>query len=64
MVSPALYLTEQLIACRSVTPQDGGCQQIIRARLAPLGFEFEQIDSGPADSVSYTHLTLPTNREV
>lgn len=49
MVSPALYLTEQLIACRSVTPQDGGCQQIIRARLAPLGFEFEPIDSGPAD---------------
>ncbi len=49
MSSRTLYLTEQLIACRSVTPDDGGCQQIIRKRLAPLGFEFEAIVSGPDD---------------
>jgi succinyl-diaminopimelate desuccinylase len=49
MSTPALYLTEQLIACRSVTPDDGGCQDLIRARLAPLGFAFESIVAGPAD---------------
>ncbi len=44
-----LRLTEQLIACRSVTPDDGGCQQLIRERLVPLGFGFETIVSGPDD---------------
>jgi succinyl-diaminopimelate desuccinylase len=48
-MSRTLHLVEQLIACRSVTPEDGGCQQIIRERLLPLGFEFETIVSGPAD---------------
>ncbi len=49
MSGRTLHLTEQLIACRSVTPHDGGCQQIIRERLAPLGFAFETIVSGPDD---------------
>ena len=49
MSSATLYLTEQLIACRSVTPDDGGCQRLIRERLAPLGFEFHEIVAGPAD---------------
>jgi len=49
MSNRTLHLTEQLIACRSVTPDDGGCQQIIRERLLPLGFSFETIVSGPAD---------------
>lgn len=47
MTNRTLHLTEQLIACRSVTPDDGGCQQIIRERLLPLGFSFETIVSGP-----------------
>ena len=45
----ALYLTEQLIARRSVTPEDGGCQQLLRERLEPLGFACETIVSGPDD---------------
>lgn len=45
----ALHLTEQLIARRSVTPDDGGCQAILRQRLEPLGFECETLVSGPAD---------------
>jgi succinyl-diaminopimelate desuccinylase len=49
MTNRTLHLTEQLIACRSVTPDDGGCQQIIRERLLPLGFSFETIVSGPDD---------------
>ena len=48
-MSRTLHLVEQLIACRSVTPEDGGCQQIIRERLLPLGFEFETLVSGPVD---------------
>ncbi|MGZ5269340.1 MAG: succinyl-diaminopimelate desuccinylase [Ramlibacter sp.] len=45
----ALYLTEQLISRRSVTPDDGGCQQLLRERLEPLGFACETIASGPDD---------------
>jgi succinyl-diaminopimelate desuccinylase len=48
-MTATLYLTERLIACRSVTPDDGGCQQILRERLAPLGFEFHTLVSGPDD---------------
>jgi len=48
-MSRALQLTEQLIACRSVTPDDGGCQALIAERLAPLGFECETLVAGPAD---------------
>ncbi|WP_048440716.1 succinyl-diaminopimelate desuccinylase [Caenimonas sp. SL110] len=45
----ALHLAEQLISRRSVTPDDGGCQEILAARLKPLGFVCETIESGPAD---------------
>lgn len=48
-MSRVLHLTEQLIAQRSVTPEDGQCQPILQARLAPLGFACETIESGPAD---------------
>jgi len=44
-----LELTEQLIAQASVTPLDAGCQALISARLAPLGFVCETIASGPDD---------------
>lgn len=46
----ALHLAEQLIARRSVTPDDAGCQQAIAGWLAPLGFECHRIDSGPAQA--------------
>ena len=48
-MSKTLHLTEQLIAQRTVTPEDGQCQPLIQARLAPLGFACETIASGPAD---------------
>jgi succinyl-diaminopimelate desuccinylase len=48
-MSKTLHLAEQLIARRSVTPEDGGCQSVIEARLKPLGFNCETIASGPAD---------------
>jgi succinyl-diaminopimelate desuccinylase len=42
-----LRLAEQLISRPSVTPDDAGCMDIIAARLAPLGFVCEWMDSGP-----------------
>jgi len=42
-MSATLELAKQLIGCRSVTPDDGGCQPLIAARLAPLGFRAETI---------------------
>jgi succinyl-diaminopimelate desuccinylase len=44
-----LQLTEQLISRPSVTPDDSGCQTILRDRLEPLGFVCETLTSGPDD---------------
>ncbi len=44
-----LRLAEELISKNSVTPRDAGCLDIIAARLVPMGFVCERIDSGPAD---------------
>ena len=45
----ALALAEALIARPSVTPRDAGCQGLIEARLAPLGFGCETHVLGPDD---------------
>ena len=44
-VSPTLALTRDLIARRSLTPDDAGCQALIEARLVPLGFQCETLVS-------------------
>ncbi len=46
-MTDTLALAEQLISCRSDTPQDAGCQAIIGQRLAAIGFELETLVSGP-----------------
>ena len=43
----ALHLTEQLIARRSLTPDDGGCNALISARLQAIGFECHALAFGP-----------------
>jgi succinyl-diaminopimelate desuccinylase len=48
-MSAALHLTEALIALRSPTPDDGGCQALLIERLRPLGFECETLVFGPDD---------------
>lgn len=48
-MSRTLHLAEQLIALPSITPEDAGCLDLLAARLAPLGFVCERLDSGPAD---------------
>jgi succinyl-diaminopimelate desuccinylase len=45
----ALRLAEALIARRSVTPDDAGCQDLIAARLRALGFACETLVAGPDD---------------
>ena len=47
-MSRTLQLAEQLISLPSLTPDDAGCQRLIGARLAPLGFQLETLESGPA----------------
>ncbi len=46
-MSATLRLAEQLIARRSVTPDDAGCQDLIAERLAPLGFVCTALPFGP-----------------
>ena len=46
-MSRTLQLTEHLISRPSVTPEDAGCLDLLAARLSPLGFDGERIDSGP-----------------
>ena len=41
-----LELTQQLIACPSITPQDAGCQELLATHLAELGFNMEALPFG------------------
>jgi succinyl-diaminopimelate desuccinylase len=40
---PTLAFTRALIERRSITPEDAGCQDLIGARLKPLGFRLESL---------------------
>jgi succinyl-diaminopimelate desuccinylase len=42
----ALGLAKELIARKSVTPQDGGCQELLAGRLAASGFRCEALVCG------------------
>jgi len=44
-MTQTLALARELIARRSVTPEDGGCQEVLAARLRPLGFRLEPLAS-------------------
>ena len=46
MKNETLELAKALLARPSVSPEDGGCQQLIIDRLAPLGFRAETIAGG------------------
>ena len=43
-MTPELELTQALIRCRSITPDDAGCMELIAARLQPLGFTVEWLN--------------------
>jgi succinyl-diaminopimelate desuccinylase len=46
-MSETLRLAETLIAHPSVTPEDGGCQALLAARLLAAGFDCETLVFGP-----------------
>ncbi len=51
-MSATLELAKDLIARRSITTEDAGCLELVAARLAPLGFTCERMDStGPTGLV-------------
>jgi len=54
-MSDVLALTQQLIACASVTPDDAGCQQLISERLQRAGFRCERLRFGEVDNLWATH---------
>jgi len=49
--SSTLDLTRELIARRSVTPKDDGCQEILAARLQRCGFSIERMRCGDVDNL-------------
>jgi succinyl-diaminopimelate desuccinylase len=51
MENTTLDLARELIARRSVTPQDAGCLDLITARLEPLGFRGERISANGVDNL-------------
>ena len=50
-MTPALELAQELIGRRSVTPEDGGCQALIAARLAKAGFACEPMNFGEVSNL-------------
>ncbi len=49
-MSPTLELTQALINCQSITPDDAGCQPIIIQRLEAIGFKVEKLRFGDVDN--------------
>jgi len=50
-----LQLAKDLIACRSVTPDDGGALDLIAARLSSAGFHCERLDRGSVGNLWARH---------
>ncbi len=50
-MSVALELAQALIRRPSITPQDGGCQELLGQRLAALGFRLEPMRFGAVDNL-------------
>jgi succinyl-diaminopimelate desuccinylase len=46
-----LELSRELIARRSLTPEDGGCQEILAGRLARAGFQCERLPFGAVQNL-------------
>ena len=51
MTSTTVSLAQDLIRRPSVTPKDDGCQDLIAARLAPLGFRLTPLRYGDVDNL-------------
>lgn len=54
---PSIQLTKALVERASVTPHDGGCQDLLAERLARLGFHIEAMPFGQTRNLWATHGT-------
>lgn len=52
-----LHLAKQLIACRSLTPDDAGCMDLVATRLTAAGFTCERMDRGAVRNLRVRHGT-------
>jgi succinyl-diaminopimelate desuccinylase len=55
LAGDVLDLTRELIARRSVTPDDAGCQELIAQRLQRAGFACERLRFGDVDNLWAAH---------
>lgn len=55
MNDQTLELARRLVACRSITPGDGGSLDIIASRLAAAGFACERVDRGGVGNLWARH---------
>lgn len=51
MAHETLALARDLISRRSITPDDGGCQELLAQRLEPLGFRIERMPCGAVSNL-------------
>ena len=51
MQNDTLTLAQELIACRSLTPSDAGCQEILIRRLEKMDFRIEKVRCGKVDNL-------------
>jgi succinyl-diaminopimelate desuccinylase len=56
---PTLELARELIARRSVTPDDAGCQELLSERLRPLGFQCDTLVSNGVTNLWARRGTAP-----
>jgi succinyl-diaminopimelate desuccinylase len=59
MSEPVLDLARALIARRSLTPDDAGCQDLLAERLAAAGFAVERMRFGSVDNLWARHGAEP-----
>jgi succinyl-diaminopimelate desuccinylase len=48
--TPTLQLAADLIRCKSVTPEDDGCQEMMIQRLQKIGFQIHKLRFGDVDN--------------
>lgn len=53
--TPTIELATQLMACKSVTPEDAGCQAIMIERLQAAGFKVDQLRYDDVDNFWAVH---------
>jgi succinyl-diaminopimelate desuccinylase len=54
-MNDVIELTKDLVARRSVTPEDAGCQELIANRLAAAGFDIEHLPFGAVKNLWASH---------